>query len=140
MSATKRTGRWKPGESGNPRGRTPGTGSVAALRASIAEHVPAIVAQLVQQAKAGDTGAARLLLERVVAPLKSMEQPAPIDLPAGTLADQGRAVMVAAGDGDLAPGQAAQLLAGLGALAKLVEIDELTARITALEAKHAAKP
>jgi len=55
------------------------------------------------------------------------------------LADQGRAVLGAAGLGALAPGQAAQLLASLGALAKLVETDELAARVAALEERN-AKP
>jgi Family of unknown function (DUF5681) len=132
----KRPGRWKPGESGNPRGRSQGSGEVAKLRAAIAEHVPEIVAKLVESAKSGDAGAARLLLERVIAPMKAAEHAVPIQMPDGSLSDQGRAVLMAAGAGDLAPGQAAQLLAGLGALAKLIETDELAARIAALEAKH----
>jgi len=41
--------------------------------------------------------------------------------------------------GELAPGQGAQLLAAIGTLGKIAELDELTARITALEASH-AKP
>jgi hypothetical protein len=44
--------------------------------------------------------------------------------------------MVAAGAGAIAAGQAAQLLTGLGSLAKLIETDELMRRIDALEAKH----
>jgi len=56
-----------------------------------------------------------------------------------TLADQGRAVMAAVAAGDIAPGQAAQLLGGLGALAKIIETDELAARIAALEEKANAK-
>ena len=136
MATTKRPGRWKPGESGNPRGRAPGTGDVAKLRKSIAQHIPAIVTKLVEQAKAGDAQSARLLIERVIPPIKAMELPVAVPLPDGPLADQGRAVVVAAGNATLAPGQAAQLLAGLGALAKLIETDELAARIAALEAKH----
>jgi hypothetical protein len=54
-------------------------------------------------------------------------------LPAGSLTEQGRAVMAAAGARELAPVQAAQLLAGLAALAKLTETDDLAARIKALE-------
>ncbi|MFT3818319.1 MAG: DUF5681 domain-containing protein [Rubrivivax sp.] len=128
---------WKPGQSGNPAGRKPGAGKVAALRESIAKHVPEIVAKLVERALAGDAQAARLLIERVIPPVKAVELPAPIALPAdGSLADQGRAVLGAAGLGALAPGQAAQLLAGLGALARLVETDELAARVAALELKH----
>ena len=131
------TTKWQPGRSGNPRGRPQGVGEIARLRASIGKHVPAIVEKLVEQAKAGDAGAARLLLERVLPPMKATEQPAPIDLPAGTLTEQGHAVLAAAAAGDLAPGQAAQLIASFGALAKLVETDELAARIAALEQKHA---
>ena len=129
---------WKPGQSGNPQGKPRGSGEVAKLRLSIAKHIPAIVKKLVERAKEGDSAAARLLLERVLPPVKAAEQAAPIDLPAGSLTDQGRAVLAAAGTGELAPGQAAQLLAGLGSLAKLVETDELAARIAALESKQEA--
>lgn len=128
---------WKPGESGNPRGRPPGRGQVAELREAIAKHTPAIIRKLVVQAKAGDTAAARLLLERALAPVKPAEQPIPFELPAGTLTEQGDAVLRAAATGDLSPGQAAQLMTALAAQAKLTETDELAARIAALEAKHA---
>jgi len=128
--------KWKPGQSGNPRGRTPGTGEVAKLRASIAEHVPAIVKQLVDLAKGGDTAAARLLLERVIPPLKPSEQAALIAMPEGSLTDQGKSVLAALGAGALGPTQAAQLLTSLGAMAKLIETDELAARVAALEAKN----
>lgn len=132
---TKRPGRWKPGESGNPGGRARGSGEIGRLRESIAQHVPAIITKLVEAATAGDAASARLLLERVIPPIKAAELPAPMELPEGSLSDQGRAVLSAAGAGNLAPSQAAQLLAGLGALAKLIESDELAARITALEAR-----
>jgi hypothetical protein len=49
------------------------------------------------------------------------------------LSHQGRALVAAALSGDLTLTQAAQLLAGLGTLAKLVESDELEARVAALE-------
>lgn len=60
----KPPGRWKKGESGNPSGRKPGTGEVARIRAAIADKVPAILESLLARALEGDTGAARLLLER----------------------------------------------------------------------------
>jgi hypothetical protein len=127
---------WQPGVSGNPKGRTPGSGEVGKLRAAIAEHVPAIVAKLVEMAKAGDAGAARLLLERTLAPLKATDQAAPVALAGAALAEQGRAIVAAAGAGALTPSQAVQYLTGLGALAKLIETDELAARVAALEGKH----
>lgn len=130
------SGRWKPGMSGNPRGRKPGSGEVAKLRAAIAEHVPGIVAQLVEAARAGDVQAARLLLERVIPPVKAAEVAQPVTLAGETLTAQGRAVLAAVADGELAPGQGAALLGALGTLAKLAETDELEARIAALEGRR----
>ena len=40
--------RWKPGESGNPRGRAKGAGDVGRLRAEIAKHLPDIIAKQVE--------------------------------------------------------------------------------------------
>jgi Family of unknown function (DUF5681) len=136
----KRVGRWKAGESGNPAGRKPGTGEVAAIRAAIAERVPELLAAMMNKALEGDTGAARLLLERAIAPLKAIEQTQAITVPAsGTLSAQGRAVLSAVAGGALAPSQGAQLLAAIGSLARIIEIDELTARIITLEEKQNAK-
>lgn len=129
-------GRWKPGESGNPKGRKPGTGEVPKIRAAIAAQVPALLAQLTTQALAGDVGAARLLLERAIAPLKAAEQPQALSLPDGTLTEQGRAVLASVAAGELAPGQGAALLGAIGQLARVAEVDELTRRIEALEEKH----
>lgn len=126
-------GRWKPGESGNPKGRTPGTGEVPKLRAAIAARVPDILAKLLEQALGGDTGAARLLLERAIAPLKAAEQTQAITLPDSTLTEQGRAVLASVAAGELAPGQGAALVSAIGQLARVSEIDELTRRITTLE-------
>jgi len=135
---TKRGG-WQKGQSGNPKGKPPGTGELQRLRAAIAEDVPEIMASLKAAAKGGDTGAARLLLERVVPPVKAIEQALPMDLPDGSLTDKGRAILEEVAKGNLAPSQGAQLLTAIGTLAKVSEIDELTARISALEQCHAAK-
>lgn len=132
-------GRWKAGESGNPAGRKPGTGEVAKIRAAIADRVPELLEKLMAQALEGDTSAARLLLERAVAPLKAAEQPQALTLPEGTLTEQGRAVLASVAVGELAPGQGAALLGALGTLARVAEVDELAARIAALEEKN-AKP
>lgn len=127
---------WKPGQSGNPAGRKPGTGEVAKLRAAIAEHVPAIVQKLADAALAGDVGAARLLLERVIPPLKASEDTTALTLPEGRLTDQSRAVLAAIAAGQLAPGQGAALLGAIGTLARVAEVDELTARVAALEVRN----
>jgi hypothetical protein len=136
---TKSNG-WKPGQSGNPKGKTPGSGELQRLRASIAEHVPSILEQLVTAAQGGDVQAARLILERVLPPVKAIEQAIELDLPAdGTLTTTGRAVLSAVASGDLAPSQGAALLGAIGSLARVIEIDELDARLTKLEELQNAK-
>ncbi|MBA4382190.1 MAG: hypothetical protein C0406_06445, partial [Sideroxydans sp.] len=133
-SEQKNRGRWKVGVSGNPKGRPTGTGEVAKLRDSIAVHIPVIIAELVTKAKAGDSQAARLLLERVLPSLKPMEQPVALPLPLGVgFTAQGEAIVRAVANGLLAPSQGAQLLAGLGTLVRIKEVDELAARISVLE-------
>ncbi len=128
---------WKPGQSGNPAGRKPGSGEVAQIRAAIAERVPELLAAMMTRALDGDVGAARLLLERAVAPLKAAEQSQALTLPDDTLTEQGRAVLASVAAGELAPGQGAVLMGAIGTLARVVEIDELERRIAALEGSRA---
>ena len=124
---------WQKGQSGNPSGKTPGSGALQKLRATIATDVPEILAGLVTAAKAGDVQAARLILERVLPPVKAIEQAVELQLPdGGTLTAQGRAVLSAVALGELAPGQGAQLLAAIGSLARVTELDELVSRIDKL--------
>lgn len=133
-SEQKKRGRWQQGQSGNPRGRPSGTGEVTKLRDSIAAHLPDIINELVVKAKAGDAQAARLLLERVLPSLKPIEQAVALSLPVGEgLSAQGAAIVQAIADGTIAPSQGSALLTGLGALARIKEIDELERRITQLE-------
>ena len=136
----KKISRWKPGQTGNPKGRPPGQSEITRLRASLAGDVPEILAGLVMDAKGGDVQAARLILERIRPPVKAVEQAVALQLPeGGTLTAQGRAVLSAVAYGELAPSQGAALLGAIGTLARVTEIDELSARIAALEATH-AKP
>ena len=135
MPEIKRKG-WQPGQSGNPKGKTPGSGELQKLRASIAADVPEILVGLAIAAKGGDVQAARLLLERVLPPVKPIEQAVKLQLPdGGTLTAQGRNVLSAVASGDLAPGQGAMLLSAIGSLARVTEIDEMEARLTKLEEK-----
>ena len=128
---------WAPGRSGNPRGRAPGSGKIDKLRAALGKELPEVLDALVAQAKAGDTGAIRLILERTVPALRPVDAPAVLNLPpVGGLAEQGRAVLAALAAGQLPVNQATGILQGLGNLAKLVELDELEKRVAALEGRH----
>ncbi len=136
----RKTSKWKPGQTGNPKGRPPGQSEITTLRKSIMNDAPEILAGLVTAAKAGDVQAARLILERILPPVKPMEQAVELDLAGDTLTDQGRAVLSAVAAGALAPAQGSQLIAAIGALARVAEIDELTSRILKLEESKNAKP
>ena len=128
---------WRKGQSGNPKGRPPGTGEVARLRAAIAQAVPEILDRLVQQAREGDMQAIKLLLERTLPPLKPMALPEPLPVPAtGSLTERAEAVLAAMAKGEVSPDAAEAAMAGLATLARLRVIDDLERRISALEAKE----
>jgi len=130
MTGTK----FKPGQSGNPNGRPKDKTPATILRKSIADAMPEILAQLVEQAKAGDVAAAKVLLDRVCPPLKP--QALPISLPVnGSLTEQGGEIIRATMAGQIPPDIGSQLITALAAQSKIIEIDELTKRIEALEAK-----
>ncbi|MDO8890318.1 MAG: hypothetical protein Q8N54_16740 [Sulfurimicrobium sp.] len=60
--------------------------------------------------------------------------PVALALPADAgLSDTGRAILTAAAGGNLPPDIASQLIAAVGALARVVEMDELERRIAQLE-------
>lgn len=103
MATRKTPTGWKPGQSGNPKGRPPGRGAVATMRDALAADAPAILATLVTAAKGGDVQAARIVLERVLPALKPSEAPHPLALGSGSLTDQGRAVLASVAAGQLAP-------------------------------------
>ncbi len=131
-------GRFVAGNKASP-GRPPGRGPVAEMRDALATDLQKVIVTLRAQALAGDMQAIRIVLDRVVPSLRPVELPAVLALPVGgTLADQARAVVQAAADGDLAPSQAAQIVTAMSGVAKIIETTELVRRIEALEARSAA--
>lgn len=128
--------RFKPGTSGNPAGRPPGIGTAEPLRAAIREHVPAIITAMVEQAKAGDVQAARLLLERAIPAVKPIAEPVRVDMVGDTLTDKAASILDTVSRGELSPADAKLLLDGLAGVAKITEIDELARRVSALEGKQ----
>jgi hypothetical protein len=130
---------WKPGQSGNPKGRPKGTGFAGQAREALAGRLPEILEAVVNAALNGDMQAARIILERTVPSIKPTELPIEgMALPAAdaTLTQQATDILAAATRGEVAPAQAAQLIASIGQVGKLMETDELRARIERLEAAH----
>ena len=128
------TAKFKAGVSGNPKGRPKDKTPATLLRKSIVEAMPDIILKLVEQAKEGDTAAAKILLDRCCPTLKP--QAIAISLPVnGTLAEQGGEVIKATLSGHIPPDIGAQLITALANQSKIIEIDELTQRIEALEGK-----
>lgn len=128
---------FRKGTSGNPAGRPKGSGVAGALREAIVNDAPAIVSSLIEQAKAGDTTAARVLLDRVCPALKPQAEAVPLPpLTAGSFTDKGAAILEAVADGAIAPDVAAQLVQAVAQLAKVAEIDDIERRLAALEGKE----
>jgi hypothetical protein len=127
--------KFKKGQSGNPKGRTPGSGEVAKLRAELAKHLPEAIEALLAKVREGDVSALRVYFDRILPPLKSVDRPVPLPLPDG-LAAQGRAIIEAMGHGSITPEEAASIMSAVAAQARVIEVDELERRVAALEGKH----
>jgi hypothetical protein len=123
---------WAKGTSGNPRGRPLGTYQIGKLRAALAEHVPDIIEARVKSAKQGDAAAAKLVLERVVPPLRAEELPVSLEGFAGSRTALVAAVVEALANGQLDTARGGRLIA-------LLTPSELDERVTRIEQWYEAK-
>jgi hypothetical protein len=125
------------GQSGNPAGRPQGSRNKAtvALQALLDEEGEAITRKAVERAKEGDPAALRLVLERLIPPVRerrlALDLPR-VETPAGVTAAIG-AVLEAVGAGKITPGEGQALAGLLEAQRKNLETLELEARIAAIE-------
>jgi hypothetical protein len=130
--------------SGNPKG--PGTGSrnrASLLLDRMAEgEAEAVLASVLAAAKAGDMGAAKLLLDRVWPQRRG--RPVHLELPRmetpADLAAALGAVAGAVGRGNLSPEEGSAVAAVLEAQRRAIETQELEQRLAALEASVQARP
>lgn len=129
--------KFSPGTSGNPAGRAPGSKNrVTILRESLNGAIPQILETLTQQAIAGDVSSARLLLERVVPPVRATGPSLESELEGfvnGDLATRAELVVAAMGRGDVSVDMAQAMLAALNTQASIAESSDLAARIEKLE-------
>ncbi len=124
--------KFQPGASGNPKGRPKRTDTEQRQRGDIRKAVPGIIQKLIGLAEDGDIQAAKLLLERVMPPLRPVDRP--VSLPLGpTLAGASETVLSALGGGAITPAQAVQIAGTVGSLARTKEIAELDDRLRKIE-------
>lgn len=138
MTKSRRTTKaapFKPGQSGNPKGRPRGVPDRRnEWREALAEHLPDLIENLVTKAKAGDEFSIRLILERVAPPLRPHSQPILIaGMESESLTAKAEAVLAALGAGQVPVDAGRGLLEAIGAVAKITEIDDLIKRVQALE-------
>ena len=131
--------KWQKGESGNPRGRTPGTGKTAQLRALLEPDLPNLLQKLVDAALDGDMQAMRIIIDRTIPPLKHVALPEPVTIEGETLTDQARGVLGQVAAGEIGPDAANGVFTGLRRVREMVENEEMDERITQLELSFSGK-
>ena len=124
--------KFQPGVSGNPKGKPKDKTPATLLRKAIVEDMPEIILALIEQAKAGDTATAKILLDRCCPVLKP--QAMAINLPVnGSLAEQGGEIIRATMTGEIPADIGSQLITALSNQGKLIELQELTLRLDRIE-------
>ncbi len=133
----RKSTRWGKGVSGNPSGRRPGSGWTMKTREELRAMTGPLIERLRLQAMAGDVAAARLLLERAIAPARPGDEAVRLKTGDG-LAAKAEAIVSAALGGKIGTQQAAELLTALAAAARVADLADTEARLRALEAAAAA--
>ncbi len=138
----KQRGRpWPKGRSGNPTGKPKGTRHrvTQAAEALLEGEAEAITRKAIELAKAGDTVALRLVLERILPPRKG--RPVDLRLPAvkqvADLLVACEAVTAAMANGEITPDEAATVVSVMEVVRKSIETVDLERRLSALEAQGA---
>jgi hypothetical protein len=132
---------FEPGQSGNPAGKSKGTRHrITMLAEQILDgEAEALVRKAIELALAGDAGALRLVLDRILPPRR--ERPVSFSLPPLSALTDAIAAMAAitsaVADGDLTPSEAAEISALVANVVKAIEVTEIDARVRALEEQAA---
>jgi hypothetical protein len=130
-------GRFKKGRSGNPAGKPPGTRHRATLlaQALLDGEAEAVTRAVIAAAKGGDIAAAKLVIERLVPPRRSV--PVDLELPSIATAEDLVAasgeILRAVAEGRLLPDEAERLAKVLADFARTLETAQLARRLDELE-------
>jgi hypothetical protein len=138
-SASKQSGRFRRGVSGNPAGRAAGSRNRASLVAdALADgELEGIVKKVIADAKAGDAKAREIVLARAWPPRKGRR--VQLDLPevksAADITSAMSAVTRAVAKGEITPDEGQAVAAILESQRKAIELADIERRVTALEAR-----
>lgn len=125
-------GTYPPGTSGNPSGRP--SSANAELRQRLAKDGERIVQAVIDQALQGDMAAAKIILDRILPPLRPTAAPVTVPLPPGAnQTDTAQAILTAAAQGHIPADTAAQLITATANLTRIIELEDLKPRLEALE-------
>jgi len=126
--------KFKPGQSGNPAGKPKGARDRRTeLRALLVPHAHELIDKVVALAKSGDTTALRILIDRLIPPIKARDELVSIGSLDGSVVNQGMTVLEALAAGAITPEQAATMMSVVATHARLIEVNELERRIESLE-------
>jgi hypothetical protein len=135
--------RFKPGQSGNAKGRPAGSRSkiLVALDALGEGEAEEIVKAQIEKAKGGDSVAAKTILDRVWPARKGARYlfELPEVMKAEELPQAIAAITRQTAEGDISPDEASLIVGLLEAQRKAIETSELAARLTALEERLGSK-
>lgn len=131
---------FKPGQSGNPAGRPKGARNrtTLAIEALLDDEAEALTRKAIELALKGDMAAIRLCMDRIAPPRR--DRPTPFELPPmGSANDAVQAlssIVKAVAEGDLTPGEAAELSKVVETYARTLETRDFEKRLAQLEAKR----
>jgi hypothetical protein len=130
---------FKKGQSGNPRGKKPGTRNKATMAALelLDGDLQAITEVIIQKAKAGDLMACRLIMDKLIPNCR--ERAIDLQLPqlsgAKEVPQALAATLAAVTQGKITPGEGQDLATLLETYRKSMEMSDLGVRVEALERK-----
>ena len=129
---------WQPGQSGNPRGRPVGSRNKKNVIAEEFEKDGSAVARVVMDAALeGDMQAANMVLQRLSPPLRARAEKVTFELtPDAPLHEQANQVLASVAEGAIDPETGKMLIDCIQSVAGIRAVDELEARLIALEEKN----
>ena len=129
---------WQPGQSGNPKGRPVGSRNKKNVIAEEFEKDGSEVARVVMNAALeGDMQAANMVLQRLSPPLRARAEKVTFELtPDAPLHQQANQVLASVAEGAIDPETGKLLIDCIQSVAGIRAVDELEARLIALEEKQ----